>query len=74
MGREKEPRTMLAARDKLILGVILANVAMIWLVCWPFSFQFRDRGKWGFSLFKLVTVVCVVTFDLVIGYALGKAE
>jgi hypothetical protein len=63
---------MLEARDKLILGVILANLALIWLVCWPFSFQFQDRGKWGFSLFKLITVVCLVTFDLLIGYALGK--
>jgi hypothetical protein len=63
---------MMAGRDKLIIGVILANVALIWLVCWPFSFQFQHRGKWGFSLFKFVIVVCVVTFDLLIGYALGK--
>src|SRR5437762_6464176 len=47
---------------------------LIWLVCWPFSFQFQDRRKWGFSLFKLVGVLCVVTFDLLIGYALGKAH
>ncbi len=61
------------ARDKLILGVILAKVALIWFVCWPFSFQFQDRRKWGFSLFKLVGVLCVVTFDVLVGYALRKS-
>ena len=75
----------MAGRDKLILGVILpiaiaipgvilANLALIWLVCWPFRFQFSDRRKWGGSLFKLVGVLCVVTFDLLIGYAFGKAH
>ena len=60
--------------SKLILGVILSNVVLIWLVCWPFRFQSHDRGKWLFILFKLVAVICVVTFDLLIGYALGKAS
>ena len=60
-------------RNELISGLVLANVALIWLVCWPFSFQFQDRRKWGFGLFKLVSVVCVVTFDLLVGYGLGKA-
>jgi hypothetical protein len=64
---------MFEARNKLILSVILSNVALIWLVCWPFRFQFQDRSKWWFSLFKLVVVICVVSFDLLIGYALGKA-
>ena len=53
--------------SKLILGVILSNVVLIWLVCWPFRFQFQDRRKWLFSLFKLVAVTCVVSFDLLIG-------
>jgi hypothetical protein len=65
---------MLGARDRLVLSVIISNLALIWLVCWPFSFQFQDRRKWAFSLFKLVSVVCVVTFDLLIGCALGKAS
>jgi len=64
---------MFEARSKLILGVILSNVALIWLVCWPLKFQFQERRKWPFSLFKLVCVICVVSFDLLIGYALGKA-
>jgi len=60
--------------SKLILGVILSNVALIWLVCWPFSFQSQDRGKWLFILFKLVAVISVVSFDLLIAYGLGKAS
>ncbi|PYL83558.1 MAG: hypothetical protein DMF23_09040, partial [Verrucomicrobia bacterium] len=51
------------ARNKLILSVILSNMALIWLVCWPFRFQSQDRSKWWFSLFKLVAVICVVSFD-----------
>ena len=65
---------MFEARNELILSVILSNVAMIWLGCWPFRFQFQDRMEWLFSLFKLVAVICVVSFDLLIGYALGKAS
>jgi hypothetical protein len=64
---------MFEASNKLILGVILSNVVLIWLVCWPFRFQVQERRKWSFSLFKLVCVICVVSFDLLIGYALGKA-
>ena len=59
-------------RQQLIWSLICVNVALAWLVCWPFAFQFQDRRKWGFALFKLVFVVGVVTTDLLIAYAMGK--
>src|SRR6266403_576169 len=33
----------------------------------------RSIENGGLVLFKLVVVICVVSFDLLIGYALGKA-
>jgi hypothetical protein len=44
---------------------------MAWLVCWSFRLQFQDRQKWGFALFRLVFVICIVAFDLLMGFALG---
>jgi hypothetical protein len=52
------------ARTQLILSVIVSNLALGWLVCRPVKF----------AAFKLICLVCIVIFDLLIGYILGKVS
>lgn len=61
-------------RYGLILAVILPNLALVWLIVWPMGNTLKGQPHTRlFTVFKLVFVVCIVIYDLLFGYGLGKS-
>lgn len=61
--------------SKTIIYLVLANLAVIWFICWPFDIKKATRDlEWVFCIAKVLFLVSLITFDIMFSYALGLAS
>lgn len=59
---------------KLIAGLLLSNLTVLWFICWPFDERVTRDSKWAFPLVKAVFFVAMVLIDSGAAYFFGMAH